>query len=156
VNEWKVILATVVIFGAGVFSGGLLVNLVKHPHSEGRNAPATAQAPRELQDFVARPEILKTNFVQRLDDMLHLTPDQRQAIEKIVADGQERNREIWLIVAPQMRGVLQDTRQQIRATLTDDQKKQFEELLRRTRRIQGPTNAPPEMPPTNQTVAASY
>lgn len=153
-NVWKVILATIVIFGAGVFSGGLLVNLVEHPHP-GHNAPAAPQTPRELQDLVARPEILKTNFVQRLDDTLHLTPDQRQAIEKIVAEGQERNREIWLIVAPQMRGVLQDTRQQIRATLTDDQKKQFEELLRRAHRTQSPTNAPPVMQSTNPTVGTN-
>ncbi len=31
-NSWKVILATVVIFGAGVLTGGLLVNYVEREH----------------------------------------------------------------------------------------------------------------------------
>lgn len=139
-NLWKVIFATIVIFGAGVFSGGLLVNYVDHSHHA--NRPPVPAPPREPQDFVARPEILKTNFVQRLDDALNLTPLQQGQIEEIVAEGQERNREIWLQVAPQIRAALQDTRQRIRATLTDEQKKEFEQLLRRARRLQNPTNAP--------------
>jgi uncharacterized membrane protein len=147
VNVWKVILATIVIFGAGVFTGGLLVNYVNHSH--GANRRPQNQAPRALEDFVARPEILKTNFVDRLDAALHLTPEQRRTIEKIVAEGQQRNREIWQVVAPQMRGVLQETRQRIRQTLTEEQKQQFEELLRRPRRLPEGTNAPPEIPSTN-------
>ena len=31
-NSWKVILAAVVIFGAGVLTGGLLVNYVEPSH----------------------------------------------------------------------------------------------------------------------------
>ena len=37
-NNWKVIptivFATVLIFGAGVFTGGILVNYVKQPHPD--------------------------------------------------------------------------------------------------------------------------
>jgi hypothetical protein len=139
VNSWKVILATIVIFGAGVFSGGLLVNYVDHSRPGNHRPPSPPRAPEEL---VARPEILKTNFVQRLDDALHLSPDQRKAIEKIVADGQERNSNLWKIVSPQMRDVIQDTRQHIREALTPEQKKQFEELTKRPHRPQNSTNAP--------------
>ena len=62
---------------------------------------------------------------------MHLTAEQRDKIEKIVADGQERNRNLWAIVSPQMRDVIQDTRQHIREVLTPEQQKQFEELLKR-------------------------
>jgi hypothetical protein len=148
VNAWKVILATIVIFGAGVFSGGLLVNIVQHPHS-GFHRPQPAAPQPEPQDYVPRPEILRTNFVQNLDNTIHLTPDQRATIEKIVASAQEHNRQLWLLIAPQIRSVNQETRQRIRAVLTDDQKKQFEELLRHARRPQNPTNAPSETPFTN-------
>ncbi|HEY1662596.1 MAG TPA: hypothetical protein VGI03_09275 [Verrucomicrobiae bacterium] len=151
-NLWKVIFATIVIFGTGVFSGGLLVNYVDHSHP-GNHRAQPAQPPREPQDIVARPEILKTNFIQNLDSALHLSPDQRAQIDKIVAEGQDRNRQLWLQVAPQIRNALQDTRQRIRATLNDEQKKQFEDLLRRGHRVLNPTNAPPEVPtnsvPTN-------
>jgi hypothetical protein len=146
VNSWKVIVATIVIFGAGVFSGGLLVNLVDHSRPGNHRPPGP---PREPEELVARPEILKTNFVQRLDDALHLTPDQRKEIEKIVADGQERNRNLWKIISPQMRDVIQDTRQHIREVLAEDQKKQFEELTKRPRRQQNSTNAPANLSATN-------
>jgi hypothetical protein len=151
VNVWKVIFATIVIFGAGVFSGGLLVNYVDHSRPR-LVRPQTTPPPQ--QDNVPRPEVLKTNFVQRLDDALNLTPEQKGEIEQIIAEGQQRNRDLWQQIAPQVRGVAQDTRQRIRAVLTDEQKKQFEELLRRTRRF-GPTNTPPEIPANSTTNAGA-
>lgn len=98
---------------------------------------------------MARPEILRTNFVQRLDDALNLTPEQRTQIEKIIAQAQQRNRNLWQLVSPQMSLVNQDARQRIRATLTGEQRKQFENLLRQPRRLPAITNAPPELQPTN-------
>jgi len=152
VNSWKVIFATIVIFGAGVFTGGLLVNHVEQLHSENRHPPSP---PRDLSDFATRPEILKTNFVQRLDDTLHLSAKQRKQIEKIVADGQERNQDLWEIVSPQFRSVIQDTHQRILGVLTPEQKKQFEGLFKHPRRPQNSTNAPPVMPPTNSLPTAA-
>ena len=91
---------------------------------------------------------MKTNFVQRLDDAVHLTSQQRDKVEKIIADGQKRNHDLWLLVAPQFRNVFQDVRQHIRGVLTPDQRKQFEELFKRGRHQQNSTNAPPDSPAT--------
>jgi hypothetical protein len=154
VNVWKVIFATIVIFGAGVFSGGLLVSLVERPHPDNHRQQPVPAPPREPADIAPRPEVLKTNFVQRLDEALQLSPEQKGEIEQIVAEGQERNRQLWQQIAPQVRGVAQDTRQRIRAVLTDEQKKQFEELFRRARRV-GPTNTPPEIPSNSATNAGA-
>ncbi len=171
-NSWKIILPIVVIFGAGVLTGGLLVNYVEQPHPKDVQHPPDDLIPhpqasnRDLdqprpQDLpIPRlPEILGKQFVQQLDKTLHLTPEQRAAIAKIVADGQERNREIWTNVAPQMHKVLQDVRLQMREQLTPEQRKQFEVLLKRFRpagrRPQSPpnspsaTNEPPMLEPTN-------
>jgi Spy/CpxP family protein refolding chaperone len=156
VNYWKVILATVVIFGAGVFTGGLLVNCIDHPHSKNPHRPPTPTdaLPPENHDRAQQqrpPEIpmpriaekMGKQFVQQLNDTLQLTPEQREKIEKIIAAGQEQNREIWTNVAPKMRAVMQDVNQQIRAELTPDQLMQFEELLKHPpRRPQNSTNAP--------------
>jgi hypothetical protein len=171
-NSWKIILAIVVIFGAGALTGGLLVNYAElphpkdvqlstgeeNPHSQANNRNHDQSRPQDLSR-PRPPEMLGKQFVQQLDKALHLTPEQHATIAKIVADGQERNHEIWTNVAPQMHKVLQDVRQQIREQLTPKQRKQFEELLKRFRppghhpqpppNSPPPTNEPPMMAPTN-------
>ena len=165
-NYWKVILATVVIFGAGVLTGGLLVNFVDHshpknPHHSQANAGGHATTnnavpPRWAEIPPPRlAEKLGKQFVQQLNDELQLTPEQRDKIEKLIAEGQERNREIWTNVAPKMRAVMQEVNQQIRAELTPDQLKVFEELLKHPARrpqnltneiVLPPINVPPRTP----------
>jgi Spy/CpxP family protein refolding chaperone len=153
VNSWKVILATIVIFGAGVVTGGLLVNYVDHSHRGNFRRPqANTDEHLQTNNPVRPPEIpmprvaerMGKQFVQQLNDTLQLTPEQRVKIEKIIADGQEQNREIWTNVAPKMRAVMQEVNQQIRAELTPEQLKPFEELLKHPlRRPPQNTNAPP-------------
>lgn len=160
-NSWKIILAALVIFGAGVITGGLLVNHVKDKpagDAEGSNPGPGNHVPTD--NHAGRPpevplprlaEKLSKEFVRHLNDTLHLTPEQRDAIAKIVAEGQERNHVLWTNVAPQMRKVMQDVNEEIRAQLTPGQLKQFEELMKQrpARRPPG-TNAPPETTtPTN-------
>ena len=94
------------------------------------------------------------NFVQQLDDKLQLTTDQRASIQKIIADGQERNRSIWTNNSAQMRVVMQDVRHHVRETLNADQQKQFEELMKRAPRRQGSTNGPAGSALTNSLPAA--
>jgi hypothetical protein len=169
VNSWKVILATVVIFGAGVFTGGLLVNSIQHSHPKNNHrqpANEEARSPAEAHETQSRtnslvnlprprpPEILGDKFVQQLDDALQLTPDQRASIQKIITDGQERNHSIWTNNSAQMREVIQDVRHRVRELLTADQQKQFEELMKRAPRRQNSTNAPPNLSLTNSPAVA--
>ena len=93
-------------------------------------------------------------FVQQLNNTLKLTPAQHEKIEKIIADGQERNHEIWTNTAPKIWEVMQEVNQQIRAELTPEQLKPFEELLKHPPHRPPPGNnaspggsSPP--PPTN-------
>jgi hypothetical protein len=167
-NSWKVILATVIIFGAGVITGGLLVNHINDTRPDyadqppsGPNAHATANnyGPARSPE-VPLPRLtekLSKDFVRRLDESLRLTPEQRAVIAKIVADGQERNHVIWTNVSPQMRKVIQDVNQQIRAELTPGQLKQFEELMKqRPPRRPSSTNASSNFAaPTNAASPAS-
>jgi Spy/CpxP family protein refolding chaperone len=158
VNYWKVILATVVIFGAGVLTGGLLVDYVSHSHQKSpRRAPANAgarsatnnAAQARLPEMPRPPlaEKMGKQFVQQLNDTLQLTPEQRVKIEKIIAEGQDRNRELWTNVAPKMRAVMEEVNQQIRAELTPEQLKPFEEMLKHPPRRPSGTNAPPALRP---------
>ncbi len=166
-NAWKIILATVVIFGAGVMTGGLLVNDIEHSHRNGNHRPLAAEShgPNTGRDQPSRfgdqiphpraPDLLNTNFVTHLNDQLKLTPEQSDTIRQIIAEGQERNHAIWTNNVAQMRVVMQDVRHRVRDVLTADQQKQFEELMRRVpRRPPNATNAPPVEAATNPPAAA--
>jgi hypothetical protein len=137
VNSWKLILATVVIFGAGVVVGGMLI-FYTHPrgksthHGSTSGAAGTNRPPADLTK-VRQPELLSQQFVQQLDDALQLTPAQLVAIQKIITDGQEQNHGIWTNCAAQSRQVMQTVRQEIREQLNADQIKLFEKLLKQNR-----------------------
>ena len=127
-NNWKVIFATAVIFGAGVITGGLLVNYVQqsrpkiaHNNTAFPSAavPVTNAPVRPLEAGKLRPpEILSKQFLLQLDATLHLNGDQREAIQKIIGEGQNG-----------IRKVIQDSRLEIREVLTPAQQSQFDELV---------------------------
>jgi hypothetical protein len=161
VNSWKVILATIVIYGAGVMTGGLLVNHVDHSHPRNPHRTETAavsggsnsqtnstgsQTNGQAASKPARlPEMLNKQFLQRLDEELHLAPDQHEAIQKIITDGQNL-----------MHKTMQDARLEIREQLTPEQRSQFDELVKRPppHRPANSTNAPPVLPPAKIPAAA--
>lgn len=160
VNIWKIILATVVIFGAGVLTGGLVV---QHTHRlSAKQLRALATAPQSghwtppLRELPRRPENeLQSNFEQRRMEFLlnatrelKLSPEQRQRIGRLVRESQERTRKLWEQVGPQMRKELAEVKEKIREELTPQQRKRFEELMKRqqTRRT-GEAAAPPRVAP---------
>jgi len=159
-NSWKVIPAVLVIFGAGVLTGGLLVNYVDlehrdHPRfsiergnarppmdAQGQPRPGGLTRPRS-------PETWRKDFLEHLDEALKLTPEQHASISKIIAEGQERNREIWTNIVPRMRQEMEQVHQRIRAELTPEQQKGFEALVKQF----GPHGLPRDKTPpaaTNQ------
>jgi hypothetical protein len=155
VNSWKVIFAivltTIVIFGAGVFTGGVLVNEVNHSRQKPQRKPEAVSVPSITTSQTngqtpqspkppRLPEILNKQFLARLDEELHLTPEQREAIQKIITEGQNL-----------MRKTMIDARLEIREQLTPEQRSQFDELVKRPpRRLFNGTNAPPvPSPATN-------
>lgn len=165
-NSWKIILATIVIFGAGVMAGGLLVSHVNRSDWNNHRPPGAEFRPPGFDHEPGRgmgmefprprqPDLLNTNFVRRLDGELKLTPDQRSAIAKIIAEGQDQNKSIWTNNAEQMHKVMQEVRHRVREQLTPDQQKQFDELMRRAPQHRGMTNAPSGWPPANVPAAVT-
>jgi hypothetical protein len=157
VNTWKIILATVVIFGAGVVTGGLLVNHANHARLRQLRAHLAAPAPAQpwsppLREFPRRPEQeLQLSFEQRRMEFLlnatrelKLSPQQRERIEQHVRESQEQTRKLFDQVKPQIRKELADVTEKMRQELTPDQRKRFEELLKRqqTRRTEDPSATP--------------
>jgi hypothetical protein len=130
VNYWKVIFATAVIFGAGVFTGGLLVNLLREgssPVADQHVSPPTnslvsvaSPATNATPSVPRLPEVLSKPFLPKLDDQLHLSSEQHSNIEKIISNAQAQTRKL-----------MQDTRGQIRDALTPDQRTRYDQLMKR-------------------------
>jgi hypothetical protein len=131
VNSWKVILATMVIFGTGVVTGGLLV----------RNSQRIQFLPPQANPNFPRPPQQnasaggsRVEFLRRVERDLTLTSEQRERIDKIIAASQERTRKIMEPVTPRMREELQRTKEEFRQALNPDQRVRFDDLLKQQQR----------------------
>jgi hypothetical protein len=166
VNTWKIILATIVIFGAGVVTGGLLVGYadrgkLKQPRPR-MTMPQPGQLAPPLRDFPRRPEQeLQRSLEQRRMEFLlnasrelKLSSEQRERLERLIGESQERTRQLWERVGPQMRRELAEVKEKIREELTPQQRKRFEELMKRQQarrpapaREVPPSDGTPQQPP---------
>lgn len=165
-NTWKVVFATLSIFVAGVITGGVVVGFTNHTWQlkhfwssrplEMANVQNSAASPREPNRMSGLPnpvpQVLRKDFLQKLDREVRLTADQREQIEKILTEGQQHAKQLWEPIAPQMREEMAEVHQRIRAVLTSEQAAKFDELMKQraknVRRFMGsPTNgAPPPLP----------
>jgi hypothetical protein len=136
VSPWKVILATMVIFGCGVVTGAILITTVGRSHSpgvetilrpsgNGKSNPNNPPSPLQIQ---------RVEFLRRMEKQLNLTADQRERIGKIIRASQDRTKPLWDIIAPQMRKEVKRVQEEIKQELTPDQQIKFAELLKPRRR----------------------
>jgi len=142
VNTWKPILAALVIFAAGVVTGGLTVKL--------RRVPTPPQPGQRFSD--ARPgpaqrwEGQIRDLSKRMEKHLDLTPEQRDRVEFVVRDTQKRMKSILDEVAPRTRDEFRQMRQRIRDELTPEQRRKFEDLFKERRLEKSPPSAEPAPP----------
>lgn len=146
-NTWKVVLATMLIFGTGVVTGGLLVRHTQFSRQPNRNPSPLSQ--KQLQSQLPTPHYARVDFLRRAQRELDLTPSQREQAEKIIAKSQERTRRLLLPVAPEVRNEVQRAKNEFRAILTPSQQEVFDRLVKpktresKERRI--PTDAGPKL-----------
>ena len=124
-NAWKPILAALVIFAAGVVTGGLTIH-IREPRlapSPGTNAPVrkVPAMPREAQ---------LRELSRRMQAELDLAPEQRDRIEAIVRDSQERMKSVRDEVGKKIGEEFREMRQKIRGELTPDQRRKFAEIMK--------------------------
>ena len=120
-SNWKVIFAVAVIFACGVVSGALLANRHEKPVRAESLSVTNTPAPWQIQ---------RIEFLRRIEKHLNLTPQQRERIEKIMHDSQERTKPLWDQISPKLRDELTQVREAIRAELTPEQQKTFEKLIK--------------------------
>jgi hypothetical protein len=125
-NTWKVILATIVIFIAGLVTGALVVWHSGRLFSTPSQHPPGAPRPGP----VVSPGGLRLDFLRRVERDLNLTAAQHEQIDKLLKESQERSRKIMEPVAPQIHEELEHTREEFRNVLTPEQRVKFDELLK--------------------------
>ena len=110
-----VALATVVIFATGVITGGMLVK------------KATVAQPPAQSPFWNRFEMTR----RAVGAMPDLRPEQRIKIHQIIREKQELIADYFQILEPDVQQLFRQMRESIRAEMTPDQDRRFEELARR-------------------------
>lgn len=65
---------------------------------------------------------------------MQLTPEQIEKLEKIFTESRERIKIIWNLLGPELQTEHRKVLDEIRAELSDQQKKKLEELLKQPRR----------------------
>ena len=140
-KEWKVILATLVLFGTGVVTGGLLVHLTSVTSGKEKRvkqAFAPNPLPKELRGPVHEQRF---EYIGRLTKQLELAPEQAGKIEKILQSSQARTKAVWDTIQPKLNEELRKTREQIHEVLTPEQRKKYDEITRQQRRKEGRPDA---------------
>lgn len=143
-NPWKFILATVLIYGAGVVTGALVTTLVERPHR------AAARPAQQL----TYSQIQRVEFLVRLQKQLNLTSEQHDRIGHILRDSNQRTKPYWDPVAAKMKEEVRTVTESIRAELTPEQSAKFDIEIKASRapkkldpdrkeKKPGSTNAPP-------------
>ena len=122
------------IFGTGVVTGGLLVRNSHRtqPHPPKNNNTGMARSPQPLTAFSASG--VKIEFLRRMERDLSLSSEQRERIDVILTESQERTRKLMEPVAPQLREELQQTKERFRAALTPPQREAFDAMLKQQQR----------------------
>jgi hypothetical protein len=115
-----VVLATMVIFAAGVITGGMVVQ---------------QRAKRPLP-----PPVYFNRFesARRAVNQLELTPDQHTRIDRIIRESQDHIADYFQILAPDITDTFRQMRENIRAELTPEQRRAFEERMQRWRSERNP------------------
>ena len=129
-----------VIFGAGVVTGGLLVRRTAFINPQpGQRVTAWSRT-----NVLATPGGMRVEFLRRIQRDLDLRLDQREAFDRILKESQDRTRKLMEPINPQLRDEMQRTREEVRALLTPEQRKRFDELLKHQQRAREPRTPPRE------------
>jgi isopentenyl diphosphate isomerase/L-lactate dehydrogenase-like FMN-dependent dehydrogenase len=139
VNGWKVILATMVIFGTGVVTGGLLVRSVERSREHRPQRAGAAIRPGQL----SAAGLMRIELLRRLERELELTAEQRASVDRILRGGQDRMKKLMQTVEPRRREEYRKTVEEFRAVLTPEQRKRLDTLLQQQQRAREQRKAAP-------------
>ena len=145
-NILRVILATIVIFGAGAMSGYFIGK--SHGIQSVIDSPRTATGTNNPAPPMEKG---RRSMLDRMQRDLSLSDSQRDAIKEIFAKSSDRSKELWKVIKEPMDAEVKRVHEEIKAVLTPEQAVKFEELSKR----HGPQRSKPEDNPEEAKPAAN-
>lgn len=136
VNTWRIVAAALVIFAAGVLTGGAGAGLATRFSRERKYAPLIARPltnamPRLTNNVFRAPGGARLELIHRLTRDLDLSEEQKTKLEPVFTNGQARLNALWDPVAPKAKAVYDEIRKEINSILTPEQKQRVDAALRR-------------------------
>lgn len=117
--RWKAILALVMVFAAGLAGGAVLEDI-----ADDIDRPVFADDHDDDDDDLTEETILAK---------LDLTPEQRASIERVFEAREARLESYWDTRLPDLEGLIDSTRSEIRSILTPEQRAIYDSQLTRLR-----------------------
>jgi Spy/CpxP family protein refolding chaperone len=121
------------IFGAGVVTGGLVVRTRVVEQKTAEPSAAVRVPPNPAAATAVNLAPGRQVFLQRVRRELDLTPEQSAKVDEIMAESHKRIAKIYEPVTPQAREESRRVRQEIMALLTAEQRRKFNQSVKRQR-----------------------
>jgi Spy/CpxP family protein refolding chaperone len=122
------LLSIACVFLVGILTGALVTHLLYV-----RSFPQPGERPRFERPGMRGGPGGGPRFVERLQNQLGLTPEQRSEIDEILRQSRIESDEIHEEMLPRIRAQLDRTRQRIFEVLTPEQREEFERLRKEHR-----------------------
>jgi Spy/CpxP family protein refolding chaperone len=147
---------------AGALTGGLIIRNSEFAKAGQRSSEtnhiSSVQGTNGVREWrLPAPMMgpLRKDFVDKLQKELKINAVQKEKIEKIISEGQEQTKNIWLEIEPDIHDTMVLTKDRILAELTPEQRTKFEEIFRpKPKPTPAPTNAVPVIA-TNTPIATN-
>lgn len=125
VTPWKIIAASLIIFAAGVVTGGLTLALgsrfVDRGEWRARSAPPGSPERMEAQ---------QRDLLRRMERQLSLNPEQRDLALGILSESHENLHRAWQGVHPATQQEYRKMRARLRDILNPEQQRKFDESFK--------------------------
>lgn len=140
VQAWRIATAALIIFAAGVLTGGVSAELVSLRLRASRPKPSVAarptngpaaNVPDRILPAVRLPGAARLELAERLAGELDLTPDQKTEFLKALAESQGRLAKLWNPVIPSAKSEVDQFNRRLAEILTPDQMAKLDRLSQR-------------------------
>jgi hypothetical protein len=121
VKTWRIFLAVCLIFAAGAVTGGVIARRISPVSAAKIEKPAPSMPPHADQ---------RKGYLERLDAKLKLSPDQKQQVDRIIKESQERMKQLWQGIEPQAKEEYKRTRKEISEILSPEQQEIYKTMRR--------------------------
>ena len=152
-GRWAATAVLIAVFASGALSGAAVMRVVEdratvQPERERRGErerrPDRRRGDGHRSDgrFRGSPD----RFLSGLTRRLELTPDQEDRIRAILTESRTYADSVYEEVEPRIRAHLNETQQEVRSVLTEEQRERYDEMFRRMRSRGPPRGGPPGEP----------